>query len=177
MSYIFYIFIFAKAKLNIRFSYFIFCLNNGKRSFIAHELFVIHLSPNPYPFLLIYGVHKVMALLVCQIWIETKLMNPFLHIVYIKPSVVWTMISILITGWPASGKIRENQGILKSRFQIRESQGKWTFLEKIREKSENFIMNQGKNQGISLYYLFFIFSFFLKNFRSRLRRSHSINKK
>ena len=38
-------------------------------------------------------------------------------------------------GLPASGNIREYQGISKSRFWIRESQGKWTFLEKIREKS------------------------------------------
>ena len=53
------------------------------------------------------------------------------------------------SGWPASGKIRENQGISQVRFQIRESQGKLTFSEKIREKSGNFIMNQGKNQGKS----------------------------
>ena len=53
--------------------------------------------------------------------------------------------------------VRENQEISKSRYQIRESQGKSTFLEKIREKSGNFIMNQGKNQAISLYYLLEIF--------------------
>ena len=56
-----------------------------------------------------------------------------------------------LSGWPASGKIRENQGISKARFQIRESQGKWTFSEKIREKSGNFIMNQGKKSGKSRY--------------------------
>ena len=60
--------------------------------------------------------------------------------------------------------VRENQGISKSRFQIRESQGKSTFLEKIREKSGNFIINQGKNQGISLLYLLVIFMISLKNF-------------
>ena len=58
----------------------------------------------------------------------------------------------------------------KSCFQIKENQGKWTFLEKIREKSGIFITNQGKNQGISLQHLFVIL-IFLKKFRSRLRFS------
>ena len=46
--------------------------------------------------------------------------------------------------------VRENQGEsgnFKIRFQIRESQGKSTFLGKIREKSGNFIINQGKISG------------------------------
>ena len=33
------------------------------------------------------------------------------------------------------------------RIQGDQRQGKWTFLEKIREKSGNFILNQGKKSG------------------------------
>ena len=59
--------------------------------------------------------------------------------------------------------VRENQGISKSRFQIRESQGKSTFLEKIREKSGNFIMNQGKKSG-NFFIVFIFFRISLENF-------------
>ena len=41
------------------------------------------------------------------------------------------------------------------------------------EKSGNFIISQGKNQGISFKYLLVIFKDFSRKFRSRLRRSHT----
>ena len=65
--------------------------------------------------------------------------------------------TLVISEWPALEKITENQRISKSRFQIRESQKKSSFvLEKFRE----FIMNQAKKSVnfviafISYYYDF-----------------------
>ena len=68
--------------------------------------------------------------------------------------------------------VKEESGIFEIPFL---NQGKCTFLEKTREKSGNFIMNQGKNQGITLQYLFVIFQYFSEKLYSRLRRSHTIN--
>ena len=48
--------------------------------------------------------------------------------------------------------VRENQGILKCRFQIRENLPFW-------RKSGNFIMNQGENQGISACIFLFLKKF------------------
>ena len=73
--------------------------------------------------------------------------------------------------------VRENQGgtgNFKVPFQIRESQGKSTSLEKIGEKNGNFIMNQGekiREFRCSIYLLFFLD--FSRKFRSRLRRWHT----
>ena len=60
--------------------------------------------------------------------------------------------------------VRENQGILKSRSQIR---GKSKFLEK---KSGNFILEKIREFRCGIYLLLFRF---YRNFRSRLRRSHT----
>ena len=54
--------------------------------------------------------------------------------VRVKTLRMWLRRSFRVTS------VRVNQGIPKSHFQIRESQGKSTFLEKTREISGNFVM-------------------------------------